>query len=309
MEVNLNTTSAVQQFAAVTEALKGGALVAPAVTTPVLAGENVSVTTANVDLDALLAQLRMETNEARLAAARSRLSSALEQLTGLSGEQQEKVSALKTTGEQLTVAEMALDEAKAAYTEKTKDVDRAQKAVDAAEKAVEKANDRLNKAESALVTAQAELDAFKQVNTANAPGLTELEAAVATAETELANATTAVTLATATLDKATATLNEAKDAANVAEDAYRAAEKVVNDLLATFDQQLHDLDSGSIQALREAVQLTAGDLDHLHDEIEEEDKQHSLATVRSVEDVIADSLKRMDGEMVDEVESRHLDHI
>jgi hypothetical protein len=61
--------------------------------------------------------------------------------------------------------------------------------------------------------------------------------------------------------------------------------------------------------LREALQLTATDLEHLHKEIEEEDKEHSLATVRSVEDVIADSLKRLDGEIVDEVESRHLDHV
>ena len=48
---------------------------------------------------------------------------------------------------------------------------------------------------------------------------------------------------------------------------------------------------------------------HLHDEIEEDDKKHSLATIRSVEDVISDALKRLDGKMVDEIEDRHLDHV
>ena len=55
--------------------------------------------------------------------------------------------------------------------------------------------------------------------------------------------------------------------------------------------------------------MTADELDYLHDEIEEEDDEHTMATVRSVEDVIADSLKRMDGEMIDELEERHLDHV
>jgi uncharacterized membrane protein YkoI len=69
------------------------------------------------------------------------------------------------------------------------------------------------------------------------------------------------------------------------------------------------LDSASLTALREALNLYANDLEHLHKEIEEEDKKHSLSTVRSVEDIINDALKRLDGKMVDEIEDRHLDHV
>ena len=69
------------------------------------------------------------------------------------------------------------------------------------------------------------------------------------------------------------------------------------------------LDTASISALREALHLSVGDLDHLHDEIEEDDKRHSLSVVRSVEDVISDALKRLDDRMVDEIEDRHLEHV
>lgn len=309
MEVTLNTTPAVQPLTSLAEAVKANEVAAPAVTAPLLAGEGVTVKAAATDLEALLAQMRMETNEARLNAARSRLSSALDQLTGLSDEQQANVNALKQTGEALNAAETQLAQTEDAYTEKSQAADRAQKAVDTAENKVKSATKRLEKAESDLATAQAELDAFKQVNTANAPGLDALETAVAEAEAAVTDAKTAVTLANAALDKAQETLAEAEAAEREAKDVYLAAKKDVETLREKFDQQLHDLDSSSIQALREAVQVTATDLEHLHEEIEEEDKEHSLATVRSVEDVIADSLKRLDGEIVDEVESRHLDHV
>ena len=72
---------------------------------------------------------------------------------------------------------------------------------------------------------------------------------------------------------------------------------------------MKSLDAASLTALRDALGLSAGDVGHLQEEIEEDDKEHSLATVRSVEDVIADALKRLDGKMVDEIADRHLDHV
>ena len=62
-------------------------------------------------------------------------------------------------------------------------------------------------------------------------------------------------------------------------------------------------------ALRDAVRLDVQDVNHLHKEIEEDDKKHDLAPTKAVEDVIADALDRLEGKMVDEVTDRHLEHI
>jgi chromosome segregation ATPase len=339
MEVNLNTTSAVRPFAAVAEAVQRGEVTAPAVATPLLAGEGVTVSAATVDLDELLAQMRMETNEARLNAARSRLSSALDQLTGPSEEQQANVNALKQTGEALNVAEREANAAEGTYTQRQREVESAQKTLDRAEKALDKAEAKVKDAEASLQAAEDALAAYLAAGSAGVspteeagtagdvgtegpvegptePSVTvdpekvaELEQAVADAQAAVSAAKAGVVTAKATVSTAQTKLDAAVNSAQAAKTALDAAEATVAQLQETFDAQLRGLDSTSQQALREALQVSADDLDHLHEEIEEEDKEHSLATVRSVEDVIADSLKRMDGEMVDEVESRHLDHI
>ena len=84
MDVTLKAISA-QSLSAVSEALKDASpIVADVSAQSVLGGENLSVSHASPDLDAILAQLRMETNDARLNAARHRLASALSQLADLS---------------------------------------------------------------------------------------------------------------------------------------------------------------------------------------------------------------------------------
>ena len=90
---------------------------------------------------------------------------------------------------------------------------------------------------------------------------------------------------------------------------YDSAADEVSSLQTKFDRLLDSLDASSLSALRDAIRLDAGDVDHLHEEIEKDDKKHDLAPTKAVEDVIADALDRLEGKMVDEVTNRHLDHI
>lgn len=122
MEIKLNTSS-VGNLASVSEAIKDPAAVA-AETSPILSANNVNVVNANVDLESLLASLMLETNEAKLNAARARLVSALEQLTDLSEEESAKFEEVKAAGldfkkaeERSKAAEAKLDAAKAALAD------------------------------------------------------------------------------------------------------------------------------------------------------------------------------------------------
>jgi chromosome segregation ATPase len=306
MQVNL-TTAAPANLAAVAEALKDGALLAPAVAAPLLSGANVKVGNAAVDLESLLAQMRVETNAARLNAARSRLSSALGQLTDLSEEQQGKVDAIKTIGNELLDVEAARDQAKVAYEEKSTAYDRAQTTLKEAESAVKKADRRVTLAESELAHAEEDLAAFTASGVENPAELAALEKALSDAKGELTRATADLEKANKALDSAQEKAASAQAALTSAKATYASAEAKVDEMQSTFDALIDSLDAPSVNALREALRLSVGDVGHLHDEIEEEDKEHSLSLVRSVEDVIADSLKRAEGKMVDEVEKRQLD--
>ena len=139
--------------------------------------------------------------------------------------------------------------------------------------------------------------------------LARLENAVAAAKSNLDRAESNEKTARTALDSAQASYDSAKREYDAAMDRYEAAERTVGDKQNKFDALVDSLDLASLTVLRDALKLLAGDVDHLHDEIEEDDKEHSLATVRSVEDVIGDALKRLDGKMVDEIADRHLDHV
>lgn len=306
MQVNLNAATSVN-LSSVAEAIKDGSVFAPKVATPILAGDSLKVGNANVDLESLLAQMHLETNAARLNAARSRLSSVLGQLTNLSEEQQGKVDSIKTAGDELLDVEKARDSAKLVYEEKSALYDKTQATLKDAETAAEKANGRVELAESGLALAQDELDAFKASGVENPAELAALEKALADAQGELADATSASKKAADALDSARQKASSAQTAMESAKGKYEASEAKVNEMQSKFDSLFNSLDASSVNALREALQLSAGDVDHLHDEIEKKDKEHSLSVVRSVEDVISDSLKRMDGKIVDELEDRHMD--
>ena len=98
MNVTLDTAK-VQSLSSLPESLNAGVSEFYVPASPVLSGKNVSVTSASPDLESILATLCMETNEARLTAARSRLASALTQLTGLSEDEQAKVEKMKAEAE------------------------------------------------------------------------------------------------------------------------------------------------------------------------------------------------------------------
>ena len=309
MNVTLDTAQ-VQSLSSLSASLKESASPLSVPASPVLAGENVRVSSASPDLDSLLATLRMETNEARLAAARSRLASALSQLTGLSEAEQEKVEKMKAAGKELADAEAVSGSAKKEADAKAKALDSKEAALDDAEKAYGKARKTAEAARGAYDSAVSALEEYKDSVPEQDPAeLARLENAVAAAKSNLDRAQSSEMTASAALDSAQAAYDSAKKEYDAAKDRCDAAERAVDDKQNKFDALVDSLDMASLAALRDALKLFAGDVDHLHDEIEENDKEHSLATVRSVEDVIGDALKRLDGKMVDEIEDRHLDHV
>ena len=267
MDVTLKAVSA-QSLSAVSEALNDASpIVADISAQSVLGGENLSVGHASPDLDAILAQLRMETNDARLNAARHRLASALSQLVDLSDEQKAKVEKMKAAGEELARAESVRDADKARYDAKARE---------------------LNSKESDLGRANAALDGVR-----NNPDATQDELVAAGNR----------------VDSAQRAYDSAKAEYDAAKGKYESSERVVNEKQSKFDELVKSLDMASLAALRDALRLSVDDVDHLHEEIEEDDKKHDISPVRSVEDVIIDALKRIDGKMVDEIEDRHMDHV
>ena len=309
MNVTLDTAR-VQSLSSLPASLGDGATSLSVPASPVLSGENVSVASASPDLESILATLRMETNEARLAAARSRLASALTQLTGLSEDEQAKVEKMKSAGEDLAEAESVSGAAKKEADAKAKTLDSKKAALSDAEKAFGKAQKQTAAAQGAYDSAVSALEQYRNSGGESDPAeLSRLESAVSAAKSNLDRAESSQEKARTALDSAQKEYDSAKKEYDAAMDRYDAAERVVNDRQSKFEALVDSLDMASLTALRDALKLFAGDVDHLHDEIEEDDKKHSLATIRSVEDVISDALKRLDGKMVDEIEDRHLDHV
>ena len=308
MEVQLNPSS-VGNLVSVAEALKSDAAVAADVA-PVLSAANVNVTEPVADLESLFAKLLMQTNEAKLNAARSRLASALDQLTGLGEAEQNTVSQMREVAEAQVQAEKTLEE-------KGRELESAEKDFEAAEKTLETAKDTLASAEKDFAKADARYaDAVKALEDYLATADAQDSAQVATLEANVASAKKALDSAAVEVDaagknaaSAEKRLGEASSRYDAAKSAYDAAFGELSALQSRFETLLESLDSSSLTALREAVRLDIGDVDHLNEEIEEDDKTHDLATVKAVEDVIADALDRMDGKIVDEVANRHLDHI
>lgn len=257
MDTTLNSIS-VQGLSSVSEALGDASMVVVDISAqPILGGENVIVDSAPPNIDAILAQMRMETNEARLNAARCRLSSALSRLSGLSAGEMEKVEKMKVAGEELAVA---MEDRQAAKVE--------------------------------FEAAAAELELKK----------TALD------EAEKANAGDAQ-YNQGMRDSARACYGAAKKEYDAAMEKYEKAQSYVGDRQDTFDALVKSLDTDSLAALRDILRLSANDVDHLQNEIESDAEKREFVPGRSVEDVIGDALKRLDGEMIDEIEDRHLEHV
>ena len=267
MDVTLSAVST-QSLSSVAEALKSTSPVAADVpASPVLGGENISVGRATPARDAVLAQLRMETNDARLNAARHRLASALSQLENLSGDQKSKVEEMKAAGSELADAETVRDVDKSKYDEKGRSL-------------ASKKSD-LSDAQEALAAVTGNPEATQD----------DIDAA------------------TERLQSAQRAYDSAKAEHDAAKEKYDSSERIVGEKQNKFDELVKSLDMASLTALRDALKMSAADVDHLHEEIEEDDKKHDISPTRSVEDVISDALKRLDGKMVDEIEDRHLDHV
>ena len=308
MEIQLNTSS-VSNLASVAEALKSESAIA-AETAPILSSQSLNVTESSPDLESLLSKLLVETNEAKLNAARSRLASALDQLTNLGEADQQTVGEMRDLAAQEAQAEATLEA-------KSRELDSAAKELNSAEKTLDSAKDELSSAEKAFSKAEAKYaeaakaleDYLSAPETADRLQVAALEADVASAKQALDSAGAKVDAAGNKVASAEKRVADASAAHGAAQEAYDAAAEEVSSLQTKFDRLLDSLDASSLSALRDAIRLDAGDVDHLHEEIEKDDEEHNLASVKAVEDVIADALDRMDGKMVDEVADRHLDHI
>ena len=308
MEIQLNTSS-VSNLASVAEALKSESAIA-AETAPILSSQSLNVTESSPDLESLLSKLLMETNEAKLNAARSRLASALDQLTNLGEADKQTVGEMRDLAAQEAQAEATLEA-------KSRELDSAAKELNSAEKTLDSAKDELSSAEKAFSKAEAKYaeaakaleDYLSAPETADRLQVAALKADVASAKQALDSAGAKVDAAGNKVASAEKRVADASAAHGAAQEAYDAAAEEVSSLQTKFDRLLDSLDASSLSALRDAIRLDAGDVDHLHEEIEKDDEEHDLASVKAVEDVIADALDRMDGKMVDEVADRHLDHI
>lgn len=308
MEIKLNTSS-VSNLASVAEAVKSDAAIA-AEAAPILSAKSLNVTESSPDLDALLSKLLMETNEAKLNAARSRLASALDQLTNLGEADKQTVGEMRDLAAQEAQAEATLEA-------KSRELDSAAKELNSAEKTLDSAKDELASAEKAFSKAEAKYaeaakaleDYLSAPETADRLQVAALKADVASAKQALDSAGAKVDAAGNKVASAEKRVADASAAHGAAQEAYDAAADEVSSLQTKFDRLLDSLDASSLTALRDAIRLDAGDVDHLHEEIEKDDEEHDLASVKAVEDVIADALDRMDEKMVDEVTNRHLDHI
>jgi DNA repair exonuclease SbcCD ATPase subunit len=308
MEIQLNTSS-VSNLASVAEALKSESAIA-AETAPILSSQSLNVTESSPDLESLLSKLLMETNEAKLNAARSRLASALDQLTNLGEADKQTVGEMRDLAAQEAQAEATLEA-------KSRELDSAAKELNSAEKTLDSAKDELASAEKAFLKAETKYaeatkaleDYLSAPETADRLQVAALEADVASAKQALDSAGAKVDAAGNKVASAEKRVADASAAHGAAQEAYDAAADEVSSLQTKFDRLLDSLDASSLSALRDAIRLDAGDVDHLHEEIEKDDEEHDLASVKAVEDVIADALDRMDGKMVDEVADRHLDHI
>ena len=308
MEIQLNTSS-VSNLASVAEALKSESAIA-AETAPILSSQSLNVTESSPDLESLLSKLLMETNEAKLNAARSRLASALDQLTNLGEADQQTVGEMRDLAAQEAQAEATLEA-------KSRELDSAAKELNSAEKTLDSAKEELASTEKAFSKAEAKYaeaakaleDYLSAPETADRLQVAALEADVASAKQALDSAGAKVDAAGNKVASAEKRVADASAAHGAAQEAYDAAADEVSSLQTKFDRLLDSLDASSLSALRDAIRLDAGDVDHLHEEIEKDDEEHNLASVKAVEDVIADALDRMDGKMVDEVADRHLDHI
>ena len=308
MEIQLNTSS-VGNLSSVAEALKSDAAIA-AEAAPILSAQNLNITESSPDLEALLSQLLMETNAAKLNAARSRLASALDRLMSLSESDRQKVGEMHELAELEAQAEKALETATKELNSAAKELDGAKKALDSVKGELDLAKNSASKADADYKEATKALDEYLTSNEIqDSSTVAALEADVASAKKALGIANSKVDAAETRVASAKKRVEEASDAYNTAQKSYNAAASEVASLQTKFDNLLESLDASSLTALREAIRLDAGDVDHLHEEIEKDDEEHDLASVKAVEDVIADALERMDEKMVDEVTNRHLDHI
>ena len=308
MEIQLNASS-VSNLVSVAEALKSEAAVTVEAA-PILSAQSINVTESSPDLEALLSKLLMETNEAKLNAARSRLASALDQLTNLGEADKQTVGEMRDLAAQEAQAEATLEA-------KSRELDSAAKELNSAEKTLDSAKDELALAEKAFLKAETKYaeatkaleDYLSAPETADRLQVAALEADVASAKQALDSAGAKVDSAGNKVASAEKRVADASAAHDAAQKAYDAAAEEVTSLQTKFDRLLDSLDASSLSALREAIRLDPGDIDHLHEEIEKDDEEHDLASVKEVEDVIADALDRMDEKMVDEVTNRHLDHV
>lgn len=310
MNVTLNPVQ-VQGLSSVAGALADeSSIVAADAQSSILGGANISVGGAAPDMEALLAQLRMETNEARLNAALSRLSSALMQIASLSEEHKAKVEEMKTAGGELIAAEEVRDADRADFEKKNAKLDEEKAVLDASMEESKRAERDVSGAQAEYDSAVAARDQYRNSGSELDPAhLASLEQAVADAKTRLDKAQRELDSANDSAKSAQKDYDKAKTARDEAMRKYEASEAVADEKRGKFETLLDSLDMSSRAALCEALRLDASDIDHLHDEIEEDDKKHSLSVARSVEDVISDALKRLDGKMVDEIEDRHLDHV
>lgn len=305
MDVQLNTSSVrnIQLDSAALREAEGQAAVLAS--TPILSSKNVSISSKFSDLDSIIAALRLETNEAKLNAARARLLSAIDQLADISYEDTGKLASIKATRDELSAAEAVLEKKSDELKSATSDLNKAKSDLNKANVALTEAQEAEASAQASYDNAVAELDEYMKGENVDPSVVNKLKLEVGVLKQKLEIAKGDTAEANQNLNSAQDTYNTALSKHGVAQSKYDAALETVNALKTKIDALLESLDSASLSALRDTLTLLASDLAYLFDEIEDEGKRALLESIQSVEDVISESLDRLDGKMIYEVSDRH----
>ena len=294
---------------------------------PILGSKSLSVTSAPMNLDALVAKLSLETNNMREDVAKTSLSSAFstiianaervmtktdnniavlddaKNLNKQLAEVEAQIPAKQKEIDQLTqtqkVASEAVNKAQEAVDKAQSDVDKVQNAVD---KLTEERTDLENQISMETDPAKkAQLEAKRDVVDAK---LADATAELATAQNALASAQGVLSKAQTNLNNVNSQLTTAKtELANLQEQKTNLKEQVKNKL-----KELQDVDVD--RAVNEALKQDAKDgvkLDTLEKD-QEEDEERYLDTHSPLR-IMQDAILKHDSEILDTINSKREDKI
>lgn len=294
----------------------------------VLGGASVNVSSA-MDLDKLLAQLKLEDEEKRLQMARERLASALELISAMNAQQglahseaydkiSEYAAQLDSVERQIKAKEDAIKQQEKSVAAAERDVRAAERDVTAAQTAQEQAQREVAAAEQVVAAAQDAVDGLRRGEGESEADynrrVEEANQALAAAQNTLASAQAAATAAGRTLASAQAalgtalnTLAAAEQALTALQDEKGALETQQAELTAKIDEQWSKLNDDELRLLAEVLRMDASDVQSILNKEPDEKSESQEAQMMQREDpakIILRALKKYEDRLQDAIEAK-----